>query len=90
MLPKHYFVYLIITAHFGGMVVIAATLIIAGLLLFVTGVYSWDRVAGDYLVFIPMAMISEGFINGALMTLLTMLKPEWVRSFDDRDYIDDK
>ena len=90
LFPKHYFVYLIITAHFGGMVVIAATLIMTGLFLVVMGIYGWDRVAGDYLVFIPMAMISEGFINGAVMTLLTMLKPEWVRSFDDRDYIDGK
>ena len=90
LFPKHYFVYLIITAQFGGMVVIAATLMMAGLFLVAMGIYSWDRVAGDYLVFIPMAMISEGFINGAVMTLLTMLKPEWVRSFDDRDYIDGK
>ena len=90
LFPKHYFVYLIITSHFGGMAVIAATLVLAGLLLVVMGIYSWDRVAGDYLVFIPMAMISEGFINGAVMTLLTMLKPEWVRSFDDREYIDGK
>jgi len=37
-----------------------------------------------------MAMLSEGFINGAIMTLLTILRPEWVRSFDDRDYIDGK
>jgi len=88
--PRHYFVYLIITAHFGAMLVIASVLISVGLLLMITGVYSWDRIGGDYLIFLPMAMLSEGFINGAIMTLLTILRPEWVRSFDDRDYIDGK
>lgn len=37
-----------------------------------------------------MVLLPEGFMNGAIMTLLIALKPEWVRSFDDHDYIDGK
>jgi uncharacterized membrane protein len=35
-------------------------------------------------------MLPEGFLNGAVLSMLTAWKPEWVRTFDDRDYIDGK
>jgi uncharacterized membrane protein len=49
-----------------------------------------DRIANDDLVFLPIAMLPEGFPNGAVFSMLTAWKPEWVRSFDDRDYIGGK
>jgi uncharacterized membrane protein len=88
--PTHYFVYVIVAAHFTSMIVIGVTMLAGGSLLWLLGVYDWDRIARDYLLFLPIAMLPEGFINGAVMTMLTALKPEWVRSFDDRDYIDGK
>jgi uncharacterized membrane protein len=88
--PRHYFVYVIVAAHFTSMVVIAATMLAGAGLLWSLGVYDWGRIVRDYLLFLPVAMLSEGFINGAIMTMLTALKPEWVRSFDDRDYLDGK
>ena len=89
-LPKHYFVYLMVAAHFSSMLVIAAVAVSGGLVLLLTGAYGWGRVGGDFFVFLPLVMLPEGFLNGALLTMLTLLKPEWVRSFDDRDYIDNK
>lgn len=89
-LPKHYFVYLMVAAHFSSMLVIAAVIISGGLIVLFLGAQPWARVGGDYLLFMPLVMLPEGFLNGALLTMLTLLKPEWVRSFDDRDYIDGK
>lgn len=88
--PKHYFVYVIVAAHFTSMLVIAMAMIAGAVLLLALGIYPWTRIVDDYLVFLPIAMLPEGFLNGAIMTMLTALKPEWVRSFDDRDYIDGK
>lgn len=88
--PKHYFVYVMVAAHFSSMIVIAVTMLTGAGLLWLLGVYSWGRITHDYLVLLPVAMLPEGFINGAIMTMLTALKPEWVRSFDDRDYLDGK
>jgi len=88
--PKHYFVYVIVAAHFTSMIVIAATMLTGALLLWTLGIYEWGRISANYLIFLPIAMLPEGFINGAVMTMLTALKPEWVRSFDDRDYLDGK
>ena len=88
--PKHYFVYVIVSAHFASMAVMAAVVATSALLLWLAGAYPLDRIANDYLVFLPIAMLPEGFINGAVLSMLTAWKPEWVRSFDDRDYIDGK
>lgn len=88
--PKHYFVYVIVSAHFASMAVMAAVVATSALLLWLAGAYPLDRIATDYLVFLPIAMLPEGFLNGAVLSMLTAWKPEWVRSFDDRDYIDGK
>lgn len=89
-LPKHYFVYLMVAAHFSSMLVIAAVIVSGGLLMLLLGAQPWARVGAEYFLFMPLVMLPEGFLNGALLTMLTLLKPEWVRSFDDRDYIDGK
>ncbi|ABI56620.1 energy-coupling factor ABC transporter permease [Alkalilimnicola ehrlichii MLHE-1] len=86
-LPRHFFVYVLVSAHFAAMIVIAATMTAGGLLLGLFGVYPWERIVGDYLILMPLVMLPEGFVNGTTMTMLTVFKPEWVRSFDDRDYI---
>lgn len=87
-LPRHYFVYLMVAAHFSSMLVMATVLVSSGLLMLLLGVQPWGRVGGEYFLFLPLLMLPEGFLNGALLTMLTLLKPEWVRSFDDREYID--
>ncbi|RLK50237.1 putative membrane protein [Alkalispirillum mobile] len=89
-LPRHFFVYVLVSAHLAAMLVIGATMATGGLLLGLFGVYPWERVVGDYLVLMPLIMLPEGFVNGTTMTMLTVFKPEWVRSFDDRDYIHGK
>ena len=88
--PKHYFVYVIVSAHFTSMVVIASVVLASAALLWLLGIYPLDRIANDYLVFLPIAMLPEGFLNGAILSALTAWKPEWVRTFDDRDYIEGK
>jgi uncharacterized membrane protein len=90
LFPKHYFVYVIVSAHFSSMIVIAAAILTSAALLWSLGVYSPGTLGRDYLVFLPIAMLPEGFLNGAVLSALTAWKPEWVRTFDDRDYIDGK
>lgn len=88
--PRHYFVYVLVSAHFASMLALAAAALAGAVLLWTVGTHSAARLIDDYLVFLPIVMLPEGFLNGAIMTMLTALKPEWVRSFDDRDYLDGK
>ncbi|PKL96147.1 MAG: hypothetical protein CVV18_02830 [Gammaproteobacteria bacterium HGW-Gammaproteobacteria-8] len=90
LFPRHYFVYVLVSAHFASMLALAAAALAGAALLWLTGIYPVDRIVNDYLVFLPVAMLPEGFLNGAIITMLTAFKPEWVRSFDDRDYLDGK
>lgn len=89
-LPRHFFVYVLITAHFASMLVIAVVIAAGVLLLWLLGAHPWERIWTDYLVFMPLVLLPEGFVNGAIMTMLVILRPDWVRSFDDRDYIEGK
>jgi uncharacterized membrane protein len=89
-LPRHFFVYVLVSAHFASMAVIAAVALAGSLTLLALGVHPWDRVWGEYLIFLPLLMLPEGFINGTIMTMLSVLRPQWVRSFDDKDYIEGK
>ncbi|MEN1726982.1 MAG: energy-coupling factor ABC transporter permease [Pseudomonadota bacterium] len=89
-MPRHLFVYVLVSAHFASMAVIAAVALAGSLTLLALGVHPWERVWGEYLIFLPLLMLPEGFVNGTIMTMLSVLRPQWVRSFDDRDYIDGK
>ncbi len=89
-LPRHFFVYVLVAAHFSSMAVIGSVIIVGGVMIGWLGAHPWTLIWSDYLVFMPLVLIPEGFINGAVMTTLILLRPEWVRSFDDRDYIDGK
>ncbi len=89
-LPRHFFVYVLVAAHFSSMAVIGSVIVAGGFMLWLLGVYPWSLVWSDFLIFLPLVLIPEGFLNGAIMTTLILLRPEWVRSFDDRDYIDGK
>jgi uncharacterized membrane protein len=89
-LPRHFFVYVLVSAHFSSMLVIGAVILAGAAVTWVLGAHDLARIVDEYLVFAPMVLLPEGFMNGAVMTMLIALKPEWVRSFDDRDYIDGK
>lgn len=89
-LPRHFFVYVLVAAHFSSMAVISSVIVAGASILWLLGIYPWPLLWSDFLIFMPLVLIPEGFLNGAIMTTLILLRPEWVRSFDDRDYIDGK
>lgn len=89
-LPAHLFVYVLATAFFGAMLPLAAAILVTAAVLLGLGVYPLSVLTHDYLIMLPLVLFPEGFINGLVMTMLVVFKPEWVRSFDDRDYLHGK
>lgn len=89
-LPHHLFIYLFLTAFLGGMLSIAASILASAGLLLMVGPHDLDTVLRDYLALMPLMMFPEGFINGMVMTMLVVFRPELVRTFDERDYLDDR
>lgn len=89
-LPKHFFVYIFFCSFFIGMCSIALKMLLFGGYFSYFGTYSWKVVLDNYLILIPLLLFPEGLLNGMTMTLLVIYKPDWVATFYDNLYLDDK
>ncbi|MGR5149272.1 energy-coupling factor ABC transporter permease [Photobacterium alginatilyticum] len=86
-MARHMFIYIFVAAFFNGaLTMVAHLLLTSGWMYFDYG-YSWDYIVDNYLVLLPLLLFPEALINGMAVTLLVVYKPEWVRTFADRDYI---
>ena len=87
LLPDNFFVYLFANCYLAAVLSMAlATLTMAGVLL-AAGAVSPAYLLGDYLPFLPMLLLSEGFINGSVIAVLVATRPAWVWTFDDDRYL---
>lgn len=89
-LPHNFFVYVLLNAFFAAGLSSLIGKCIAALLLVWSGTYSYDLVAYEYLPFLPLMFFAEAVTNGMIMTMLVVLRPNWVCSFDDDMYIKGK
>jgi uncharacterized membrane protein len=89
-LPRHFFVYVLVngflTAGFAGLV---SGCLAAGLLVW-SGAYSFAELDQTLLPFFPLMFLPEAMLNGMVMTMLVVLRPAWVRSFSDAQYLHGK
>ncbi len=85
-LPPNFFIYVFVNVFFAAALgFIFAALTTAGFVVML-GVYSWPVLLTSYLALIPIQVIPEAMINGMVMLGFTLLKPEWVESFDAQRY----
>ena len=84
-LPNHVFVYIFVTAFFGGaLTALISQLARAGL---------WWSIGGaalavdNYLLAAPLMMFGEAFFTGGTLAILVVYRPQWVASFDDARYL---
>jgi uncharacterized membrane protein len=88
LLPKNFFVYLLGTVFLGAGLSVAAMVLATVLLYLLTDVYSLQKLTNEYLVFLPLMMLSEAMVNGMLMTGLMANYPNLIRTFGAKNYID--
>ena len=60
------------------------------LLLLFSGVPELMLMADEYFPYMLLIAFPEGFVNGTLISCITVFYPHWVRSFDERRYLDDQ
>ncbi len=85
-LPKHFFVYVFLDAFFCGALVAALAALVSAGLLAASGV-PWSALRDGIVTLIPLMLFPEAFVNGAIITVLVGLRPEWVWSFRDEEYL---
>ena len=86
-LPKHFFIFIFINAFFCGGLSAVVGALFASLLLLLGGGYEWVALKNEYLVLMPLMIFPEAFINGGVTTVLVGLRPKWVWSFRDEEYL---
>ncbi len=87
LLPANFFVYVFLTGFFGAGLTVAATGLLATLLLLAAGVYPAAMLFEDYFPYFILLGFSEAWLSGAAITLMVVYKPHWVATFDDRRYL---
>lgn len=88
-LPRHFFIYIYITAFAGGALAMLASRLVGLWILLNSGTYTLTNL-GDEPIFIIVMLFPEAFINGLLITVLVVYYPQCVGSFSDKHYLQGK
>ncbi|HCK82549.1 MAG TPA: energy-coupling factor ABC transporter permease [Candidatus Competibacter sp.] len=86
-LPRHLFIYIFLCAFFNAMVAAGTVILTLVTLLVFAESYTFDRISNEYLPFVPLYLLPEGMLNGMVTTALIVLKPGWLKTYDDEIYL---
>lgn len=84
--PRNLFFYMLGIGFFGGGLSMLTAVLTSIALLSISG---RPEILSEWLSPIMLlAMFPEGFLNGAIVTSLAVYKPHWLRTFDDKHFLD--
>ncbi|MCB1856213.1 MAG: hypothetical protein KDI05_15100 [Halieaceae bacterium] len=86
---KNLFLYMLGGGFCGGMLAMLATVAGSLLVFWLMGAQHWLLMALDNWPLVSLVLFPEGFINGMLITTLTVFYPDVVKTFDDMHYLGD-
>ncbi|MES9963180.1 MAG: energy-coupling factor ABC transporter permease [Candidatus Sedimenticola sp. 20ELBAFRAG] len=90
LLPKNFFIYVLVNGFLtAGLAMLACGYVATGLLV-LSGEYAMVQLEESFLPFFPLMAMPEAFLNGWIMTVLVVYRPNWVYSFSDELYIKGK
>jgi uncharacterized membrane protein len=81
------FIYLLGAGFLGGLLSMLLAACFALALLWVSGQHDWVMLALENWPLIFLLMFPEGFINGMIVTTLTVFHPELLKTFDEQHYL---
>lgn len=83
---RNFFAYIFFCGFFGSGISVAAAGVVMCLMLWTSGVYTFDELVHEYLRYLPLFMIPEGFVNGTFVTGLMVFHPDRLTTLDQRRY----
>lgn len=86
-LPCNILVYVFVNAFLAAAVGMMAVGLTTAMLLLLSGVYDLEVLVDGYLVYLPLFCFPEANINGMLIVLLAVYRPQWVVSFEEKRYL---
>jgi uncharacterized membrane protein len=87
--PRHFFIYIYVTAFVGAAIAMLINRLLGLSLLLISESYQLNQL-GEQPLFIIVMLFPEAFINGLLMTIFVVYRPQWVSSFSDEHYLRNK
>lgn len=88
-LPANPFIYIFLCGFFNGALSILIVALATALMLGGLGIYEWYRVYHEYLMYLPLLLFPEAFINGMIVAGIIGTKPELLSSFNVDKYFSD-
>jgi uncharacterized membrane protein len=89
-LPHNFFIYIFVNAFLAGAVAVLLAGLVSAFIQHLADVQPADSIGNNFLLILPMLMFGEGFLNGAVISLVVAYKPRWVATFHDRWYLQGK
>jgi len=83
---RNFFAYIFFCGFFGAGLAVAAAGVVMCLMLWSSGVYTFDELVHEYVRYLPLIMLPEGFVNGTFVTGLMVFHPDRLTTLDQRRY----
>ncbi len=83
---SNFFAYIFVCGFFGAGIAVAAAGTVMCLMLWSSGTYGFGELIHEYVRYLPLFILPEGFINGTLVTGLMVFHPERLSTLDQRRY----
>lgn len=89
LFPANFFIYLFVNSFLSAVVGAVAAALASAALMLSLGIYSWGVLTSSYFPLLPIQWVPEAMINTMMILGLTLLRPDWVITFDERRYFKD-
>lgn len=89
-LPRHVFVYIFVDAFVTAGLAMCLCGITVTALLAISGAYTSEYLGSNYLPYFILMGWSEALLTGMATTLMVVYRPEWLATFNDRQYLKGK
>lgn len=86
-LTRHLFVYIFIAGFLNAAFTIVLHISLTSGWFWLEGLYSWNVIVDNYLQLALLIWFPEALLNGMAVTLMSVYRPHWLRTFYDNDYL---
>ncbi|MDX1676500.1 energy-coupling factor ABC transporter permease [Arsukibacterium sp.] len=86
-LPRHLFIYIFVAGFANAALTITFKMTLTALWFHWQGHYSWSSIYQNYLQLALLIWFAEALLNGMAITLMSVYRPHWLRTFYDNEYL---
>lgn len=86
-LPRHLFIYIFVAGFASAALTITLKIVLTSLWFYWQGLHSWASIYQNYLQLALLIWFAEALLNGMAITLMSVYRPHWLRTFYDNEYL---